>query len=392
MREHQFRSRPLRIEMVLPALLHGGMEQVVLRLSVALRQRGHHVNVVCLEELGPLQDAFRAGGIPVTLVPTPGLRTNIRANGLKAHFALQKPDVVHSHSGVWLKTARAARAVSTPRVVHTVHGLLDSEPAWGRWMKRLAARYTDWIVPVSEPLKKYLRDNCGIPAHQLIEVPNGVDTTKFAPIHQESAEYLSARRRVAGDWAGDLLIGHVARLAAIKNQRLLLDAFKLVIGVQPRAKLIVAGDGPLREELRAQAEVLELANHVRFLGAVTDVPSWLPALDAFVLSSNAEGTSMSILEALSCGVPVVATDVGGNANALGNGSAGLLVPPRDARAMAEAIVRVLNDRGLAGRIASAGLELVASRFSEQHVVSTYETMYRGLPARANFLESNTCAV
>src|SRR5262245_11169525 len=114
--------------MVLPTLVRAGMEVVTARLAVALSQLGQSGVVIWLEAAGPVADDISVAGVPVHLIPTPGVLTNLSPRQLARWFATSKPDVVHSHSGVWLKAARAARMARVPGIVHTVHGLLTVEP------------------------------------------------------------------------------------------------------------------------------------------------------------------------------------------------------------------------------------------------------------------------
>jgi glycosyltransferase involved in cell wall biosynthesis len=370
-------GKPLRIEMILPALPQGGMEMVVARLADHLVDRGHEVAVTCLEQGGPVADEFRAKGIAVNIIPTLGLGTNLRAPALEDYLRGRAPDVVHSHSGVWLKAAHAARRAGVRRVVHTVHGLLDREPWHGPMLKRLAARYTDVAVAVSSPLRAYLESACGIRAAQLRVIANGVDTSRFKPVARGGEAERNMRHRIAGDWAESPLVGHVARLVPVKNQRLLLDAFRLVLERVPDARLLIVGGGPLRSALETHAVDLGISSSVRFMGAHSRVEEWLPGLDLFVLSSDAEGTSMSVLEALASGVCVVATGVGGTPDLLAQGNAGILAPAGDARALADGMLTVLLDATRRTMLAGAGRRLVEASFGEHHVVSQYELLYRG---------------
>jgi glycosyltransferase involved in cell wall biosynthesis len=353
------------------------MEMVVARLTDHLVDRGHEVAVTCLERGGPVADEFRAKGIPVNVIPTLGFGTNLRAPALEGYLRARAPDVVHSHSGVWMKAAHAARRAGVRRVVHTVHGLLDREPWHGPMLKRLAARYTDVAVAVSSPLRAYLESECGISAAQLRVIANGVDTSRFTPVSRGSELEKTMRRRIAGDWAESPLLGHVARLVPVKNQQLLLDAFRLVLERAPSARLLIVGGGPLRSRLEKHATKIGISSSVRFMGAQSCVDEWLPGLDLFVLSSDAEGTSISVLEALASGVCVVATAVGGTPDLLAHGDAGILVETGDARALADGILTVLLDATRRTVLAGAGRRLVEASFGEHHVVSQYELLYRG---------------
>lgn len=362
----------LKIEMVLPTLVAAGMEVVVARMARALAARGHDVGVTCLESGGVLADDLRESGFRVTIVRAPGIRSIVYAPRLETWFRGLRPDVVHVHSGVWHKAARAARRAGAPRVIHTAHGLLDREPWFGPALMRLAARYTDRIATVSHPLRKYLVDVVRIRAAKVVVVPNGVSTDRFCPRVRNGA--LRGALQLADD---ALVIGSVARLAPVKNHSLLLDAFALVRAHVPNAHLVLVGDGALRHDLEAHARTLRLDSFVHFVGEADDVASIYQDFDQFALASKAEGTSMSVLEAMASGVPVVATAVGGTPELLDHGRSGVLVPPEDAGALAGALIGLLQDAGRRRTLASAARQRVVDRYSERAMLAAYEALYRG---------------
>jgi glycosyltransferase involved in cell wall biosynthesis len=357
--------------MVLPALDAAGMEVMAASLSRALTGRGHEVGVTCLESGGVLADDLRADGYRVTLVPAPGFQANVRAPALEAWFRALQPDAVHVHSGVWLKAARAARRAGVRSVVHTLHGLLDYEPWYGPALKRWAARYTDRIVSVSEPLRDYLIHDVRVDQAKVSVILNGVNTRRFRPGPRSGAVRQPLELR-----EGRLVIGTVARLDPVKNHLLLLEAFALVHATMPQASLVIVGDGPLREALLSRVRELGLDGDVHFFGIARDVAPIYRDFDEFVLSSRAEGTSMSVLEAMASGVSVVATAVGGTPDLLAHGDCGMLVPSEDVGALAAAMTETLQDADRRRRLAGAAREHVIRRYSEDAMLRAYEALYR----------------
>jgi glycosyltransferase involved in cell wall biosynthesis len=360
----------LRIEMVLPALPFAGMETMVASLARRLCARGHDVGITCTEREGEQAPALRADGIAVTLVPTPGLWTNLRAPRLTAHLARRAPDVLHAHSGTWAKAARAARHAGIPRVVFTGHGLHE-DGAWHHdWVMRWAARSTDMVVAVSEDLRAHFSRTLRVPPNRLTTLINGVDTDRFRP----GARGRTLRDRLDLDESAPV-IGTVARLSPVKNQVLLIDAFHRLRQTVPVAQLVFAGEGPLRAELGNRAEALGIADAVHFIGVVADPAPLYRELDVFVLPSRSEGTSISLLESMASGTPVVASAVGGSSALLGDGTRGLLVPSNDAGALAVAMESVLHDRAAAEERAAAALRHVVERFSADAMAAAYERLY-----------------
>jgi glycosyltransferase involved in cell wall biosynthesis len=368
------------------------MEAMTARLTRALAARGHHVGVTCIESGGVLADELRAEGIRVAVVPALGLRSMLRAPLLETWLRSIAPDVVHVHSGAWLKAARAARRAGAPRVVHTAHGFIgdDDEPWYVPLLHRWAAHYTDWVVPVSSPLRDYLARRVSIDTARMRVIPNGVSTDHFRPGPPSGA--LRESLRIAGD---RLVVGTVARLDPVKNHALLIDAFARVRALVPEAALVIIGDGPLRAGLEVRSRALGLEGDVHFFGTSNDIAALYRELDVFVLSSNAEGSSMSILEAMASGVCVVATAVGGTPELLADGTCGLLVPPGDPAALAGALTEVLHDGARRRRLAEAGRARADAYYSEPAMIEAYEALYYGTsrPAaeRPTLTASGRCA-
>lgn len=364
-------SGRLRIEMVLPALNKAGMEVMAARLGRGLANRDHEIGFTCIEAGDGFADELRDEGFRVTVVPAPGLRSLVHAPLLAQWFRALRLDVVHGHSGAWLKAARAARSAAVRRVVHTEHGMLEGESWYTPSLKRCAARFTDHVVAVAEPIRAYLTGRAKVNGDKVSVILNGVDTNQFTPA--VSAGALRARLAITNA----PLIGNVARLAPIKNHALLIDAFALLRERIPEARLAIVGDGALRAELQMRIDALRLDAHAFLLGEVRDTAAVYRDLDLFVLSSTIEGTSMSILEAMASGACVVATAVGGNPDLLGHGRYGVLVPSENPAALAAAMFDLLRDPGRRQRLAAAARAHVAERYSESAMIGAYEELYRG---------------
>jgi glycosyltransferase involved in cell wall biosynthesis len=356
--------------MLLPSLPRAGMEVMAASLGRGLAERGHEVGFTCIAGPGQLGEELRDHGFRVSVVAAPGLRPNLFPAELGPWLRRLQPDIVHIHSGIWLKGAQAARHALVPRVVYTLHGILVVEPWHSRVLSWLAARRTDHIVAVSESLGRYLRAAVGAAAGKVHVIPNGVSTRRYAP-GPRSPEL----RRALGIPDGACVVGNVARLQPEKNHELLLEAFGRLRRQHPLAFLLLVGDGNCRSHLEEKIDSLGMREHVRITGTVSDTAPIYNELDLFVLSSAIEGTSMSILEAMASGVPVVATAVGGTPELLGEGAFGVLVPAGEPAALAAAMANALADPAGTRTRSRAARERVFANYSEARMIQDYERVF-----------------
>jgi len=366
----------LRVEMMLGALPAAGMEIMVANLTRGLARRGHDVGVTCLEAGGTIADELRAEGIRVAVVQTPGFRTIVRPVRLAAWLQRVHPDVVHVHTGVWLKGARAARRAGAARVLHTMHGWMDDQLWYTPLLDRWAARSTDRVIAVSEALREYLATRVGLPPTQTAVIANGIDADLFRP-----GPRAEGWRASLGITNGATVIGSVARLTPVKDHALLIAAFALVRKRIDDAVLVIVGDGPLRQALERQVRELQVAGAVRFLGETRDVARLYREFDLLALSSKSEGTSISLLEAMASGVCVVATAVGGTPALLDGGHLGRLVRYRDPQGLATALVELVYDQRTRQRLATAARAEVLSKYSLDIMLTAYEREYEWRPQR-----------
>ena len=318
------------------------------------------LSFVTLGGRGDLAGEVEALGCPVqALNLSPGRR--LQAIPRLVHlFRRERINVVHTHSeGPLLYATPAARLARVGRVVHTRH----HGPDLGSSRKALAAmalvsRAVDCLVCVADAGARCAVAE-GARAARLLTVHNGIDLSRFA------------YRGPAPD--GPAVI--VARLIPEKDHLTLLRAVALAVRQEPEFRLEIAGDGPCLADVRAVADQLDLRGRVRFLGRVEDVPSLLGRARLLVLSSWLEGTSLTLLEAMARGLPVVATRVGGNPEVVADGLTGLLVPARDPAALAEALVAVWRNPALGRMMGLAGRERVERGFDIRRTVARYESIY-----------------
>ena len=240
--------------------------------------------------------------------------------------------------------------------------------------RKLNGRFDRIVAPSQAILDKLVADE-NADAGRCHAIPNGVDTTLFRPV---DADHRRAMRNALGYAENDVLFGCVASFSPVKRHVDLLTAFADVARAHPHAKLLLIGEGPLRGAVEAQIAALNLFANVTLLGARADVDCILPVLDAFVLASNTEGLSNAILEAQACGLPVVATSVGGNPDLVYAGSTGWLVPAETPAELARALRDVVEHPQTARLFGANARAHVQHEHSVDAMASAYERLYREL--------------
>lgn len=380
---------------IITRLDRGGSAEAVMRLTEGLRRDGYCVKLVTGRTTDPQEDVeeFSARtGVPV--VHMDELRREVSPiNDLKALIKLrsliaeERPEIVHTHSSKAGILGRiAARLAGCPVVVHSPHGHVFYG-YFGRLRtlgvvlaERLAAHITDRIFTLTELGKRdHLRFGVGSP-DKFVVVPCGIDISKFSSPKRSRKEV----REEFGFSCG-VVVGWVGRLVPIKGCEYFLRALKIVMVERPEVKGLVVGDGPLREDLEELSRRLGISGKVVFSGARDDVPELMQAMDILVLTSLNEGLGRVILEAMACGVPVVASSVGGVPEIVVHEETGLLVPPADPRSTADAILKLLNDPYKAQLLSRKGRER-AKLFDIKAMVKRTEEVYRKLLEKyvANF--------
>jgi len=336
-------------------------------------------SVLLLDDIGPLGEDLRERGIPVEVLGRrPGVDVGL-GRRLGAALRNQRTDVVHAHQYTpWFYAGLgAAWGLGRPRMIFTEHGrhYPDVRRPKRVAFNRLLAPVTDGLVAVSGFIRDCLRDNEGLPEDRIRVLYNGIEPERF-----EAVPDRAALRGELGVGPEDPVVGIAARFAPVKDHATLLRAFVRVREALPAAKLVLAGDGPLREDLERQAAEAGIVEAVRFLGVRADVPALLKTWDVFCLSSLSEGTSVTLLEAMASGVPAVTTAVGGNPEIVEEGVTGLLAPRGDDESLGRALVELLSDRDRAVAMGEAGRARLRERFTFDGMARGYADLYAELAA------------
>lgn len=360
----------------------GGIENGIVNLINHMPQWRHAV--LALTEVVP---AFRArivapGVECVALHKPPG-------GGWKLYPAFGRelrrlrPDVVHTRNLAALEMQPAAWWAGVPVRIHGEHGRDASDPTGSvkryQWLRRAYRPFVNHYIALSSDLAAYLRGPVGIAAQHVSQICNGVDSRRFSPAE--------ARQAIEGcpfTEPGLCLAGSVGRMLTVKAQPLLAQAFVQALTARPELRqtlrLVLVGGGPLRDECQVILAAAGVQDLAWLPGERNDIPQIMRGLDLFVLPSLAEGISNTVLEAMASGLPVVATDVGGNADLVADGRSGQIVPPGDVGALARALADWATQPAQRRAAGAAGRELVESRFSLQAMVGSYRALYDRLLA------------
>jgi sugar transferase (PEP-CTERM/EpsH1 system associated) len=290
-----------------------------------------------------------------------------------------RPAVVHTRNLAALEAAVPAWAAGVPVRIHGEHGWDIHDPAGRRrryrYVRRAYRPFVTRYIALSRHLEEYLERQIDVAPARISQIYNGVDTDLFHPAPEPRPIIPGCPFGGPGQW----LIGTVGRMEAIKDPLNLARAFVRALELQPAAakqlRLVLIGDGALREEVNALLDRAGVRERVWFAGERADVPDVMRGLDCFVLPSLAEGVSNTILEAMASRLPVVATGVGGNSELIESGMTGMLVPPGNSEALADAILGYFNDQATARRHARAAHRVAGSRFSLSRMVADYASLY-----------------
>jgi glycosyltransferase involved in cell wall biosynthesis len=342
----------------------GGQELRIIVESEGMLARGHVVCIVAPPESRIFAETRRRG-IPSRAAP-------IARKGLRGLWALRRvlserwADVVNSHSSTdsWLAAVALLTLAGAPRLVRTRH---VSTPipghALNRWLYRRAAMH---VVTTGERLREQVMLEAGLDAARVTSVPTGIDLKRYVPGARGEA------RTRLGLPSGDFVIGIVATLRSWKGHRYLVDA----VAGMPGATLVMVGDGPGADNLRAQVRTRGIESRVRMPGNQDDVVPWLQAFDVFALPSYAnEGVPQAIMQAMACRLPVVTTPVGSIGEIVADGQTGLFVQPQNTESLRAALERLRADPALRERVARAGYEQAHARFGSAIMLDRMERIF-----------------
>jgi glycosyltransferase involved in cell wall biosynthesis len=364
-------GRRIRVVQVLATGSNGGAQEHLYSLVTRMDPVRYDVSVVSLSPGSAVRKLQRAG-IPCLVIDE--VDDAIAVGALAAHLSEVRADVVHAH--MYRAETVATRAVLAlqeighrrPYLVSTVHSSRVRHESDKDVLRELTP-HMDRLIAVSRAIDRKIRDE-GRATIPVDLIYNGVDLDRYD--HQEACCTLPEEY---GMEPGSQIVGVIARLEPEKGHPTLLEAWPRVLRAVPDTYLLIVGEGSKRDALEAQASGLRIAHRVVFTGRRDDVPAVTAALDVAVLPSYREAQGLTILEAMALSRPVVASNVGGIPEMIEDGRTGLLVPPHDADALADAIIRLLLNHPLADTLGRAGHDMVHDRFCIELMVTAIQSIY-----------------
>ena len=364
----------------------GGLENGLVNLINRIPAERFRHAIVSLTDYSAFRQRIQRGDVPVfTLNKPPG-------NSPVLHYKLWRllkelrPDIVHTRNLAALEATLPAALAGVRVRIHGEHGRdvgdLDGTNIRRRIVRRLYKPFVNQYIALSQDLASYLQNQVGVPPSRIAQIYNGVDSSLFHP----AGEHRNAVPHADFSGPAHFVIGTVGRMQDVKDPLTLARAFVRLVQAMPaagqRLRLVMVGDGPLRERVRSLLAEAGMDEYAWLPGNRNDVARIMRSFDLFVLPSLAEGISNTILEAMACGLPVLATAVGGNPELIEPGVTGTLVPRGDPESIARAIRAYAESAELCRRHGIEARRTIERRFGMEAMVDAYMTIYDKSLARS----------
>lgn len=355
-----------------------GIQNFLLNLLQHIDHSRFQCTVINFIALPDFQDRLRGHPIRVmTLNKKPGHDVKFMFT-LKRAIAATEPDIIQTHNwGTLVEGIIAGRMAGVTRFVHAERGTLNLRGV-NIYIQRWLWHCVDRVLCVSDMHKQTMHKAIGFPSGKIMKIANGVDTLLYRPDPVKR----KAGRRLLELEDDDFCIGAVGHLRSVKNHQLLVESLPKVKHNGQRLRVCLVGDGPERQRLEQLSRKLGIGGMVKFCGTQENIPSILNAMDVYVLPSLSEGLSNSLLEAMSCQLPVVASAVGGNVEVVEPGVSGMLFESGNSHHLASVLTEMVLNGNRRTQIGRRARKRVAEMFSLTGMVRAYESLYDSLICRA----------
>lgn len=374
------RRPPYLIAHVIFRLHVGGLENGLVNLINGLPSRDFRHAIICIDDFTDFKKRIQRDDVEIHAIHKKA-GTDLSALW-RLYRVLRKlrPDILHTRNLAALDALLPAFLAGVRYRIHGEHGRdiddIDGKNRKLQLLRRFHRPLVHKYIALSQDLAEYLNSKVGVATDRIVQIYNGVDTNAFYPLStpNDACSDLAHWHRT-----GKLIVGTVGRLESVKDQMNLVRAFNILIDRYPAlretVRLVIVGDGSAREAIESELAESTSRDLVWLPGSRDDIPDILRSLNLFVLSSLAEGISNTILEAMASGVPVVATDVGGNHELVVSGETGQLVPAANPDALCDAIARYIFDDRLRRKHGEAGRERALRKFSMERMIEQYGCVY-----------------
>lgn len=374
--DRRFAVAKTRIALVIPTLDRSGAEKQFTLLATRLPQDEFDVLTIALTRGGPYEADLREAGVPLTIIGKRAKFDPFSIWCLRKELRRWQPQILHS----WLFAANAysrlcAGAIPQAKVIVSERCVDSWKAGWQRWLDRRLIDQTDRLIGNSESVVEFYRE-LGVPTDKLACVPNGIE----APPLDESAAQLTRAEllKELGLPLNTFVAGFIGRLAKQKRVEDLIWAVETLRQIRPQLHLVLVGEGPERTRLEEFAQQIGAKNHIHFMGHRDDASRWMAMFDVFCLASSFEGMSNSVMEAMSIGKPVLASDIPANRELVVQGQTGFLPKLADTVGFMQFLRRLIDEPGLGRSLGQAGRERIQQSFSIPRMVGAYANIYRQL--------------
>jgi sugar transferase (PEP-CTERM/EpsH1 system associated) len=359
---------------VVHSLQTGGMENGVVNLINRMDWERFRHSICCISTSGEMEKRILRNDVRVFEMKKGDGNSFTLPMRLAALFRRERVDIVHTRNWGTVDGILGARMALITKVVHGEHGREANDPDGlnkkRNFLRRALGPFVNRYIAVSRDLEQWLVNVVGIKKNKVATIINGVDTDVFIP-----AENKSKSKIALGLLPEEIIIGAVGRLDPVKDYTTLINAFASLYNSYKNIKLMIVGNGPEENNLRKCVEHAGIKDRVSFLGRKDNIHELLRAMDIFVLPSLAEGISNTILEAFASGLPVIATNVGGNPELIKDKYTGFLFLPGDVDGLTVLLKNYVEDTNLMVSHGDAGRKTALNEFSLDDMVKSYENLY-----------------
>jgi glycosyltransferase involved in cell wall biosynthesis len=349
----------------------GGLEKVLYTIALNLDKEKYNVYVWCLRKGGFYAEKLIKAGIEVNILNISTSRNPVNIYKLYRLLKKYRIDIVHTHAYSAGTAGRiSAFLAGIPVIISHNHSVYDYYNWYYHLVERLLSFITDRVICISDVVNRFVRETERINANKLVTIHNGIDS-----VCSVSEKRTSGLRKELGIPINHSIICTITHLEEHKGLKYLLESASLLLGSNSSISFLVVGDGTLTNELKKRCIDLRIEENVVFAGERSDILEILSLIDIFVLPSVREGFGLSLLEAMECGKPIIATNVGGIPEVVKSGVNGILVPPKDPEALYSAMIKLLDDKDMMKKMGYEGKKICKKDFSSKAMVDKVEELY-----------------